>query len=158
MKRSNKMTHNGLNFFAAFILIVGVLLTFSSAEAVTPINNSPGVTLKGYDAVAYFTKGKPIKGSKEYEVDWMGAKWHFSSAENRELFAKNPGKYAPQYGGYCAYAVSQGVTADIDPMAWKIVNGNLYLNLSLAVARIWRKDIPGYIEKADKNWPKLKDK
>ncbi len=156
MKNSNKMTHNGLNFFAAFILIVGVLLAFSSAEAVTPINNSPGATLKGYDAVAYFTEGKPVKGNKRYEYDWMGAKWHFSSAENRDLFAKNPGQYAPKYGGYCAYAVSQGVTADIDPMAWKIVDGNLYLNLSQAVARIWSKDIPGYIAKADKNWPKLR--
>ncbi len=89
----------------------------------------------------------------------MGDKWHFSSAENRDLFAKNPEKYAPQYGGYCAYGAALGVTTISDPLAWKIVDGKLYLNVSHAVASwIWEKDIPGYIAKADKNWPALVDK
>lgn len=158
MESSKKEVHNGLKSFVSFALIASVLLAFSSAYAVPSVNNAPGVTLKGYDTVGYFTQGKPVKGSKQYEYEWMGAKWHFSSAENRDLFAKNPEKYAPQYGGYCAYAVSQGVTADIDPEAWKIVNGKLYLNLSQSVAKIWSKDIPGYIAKADKNWPTLRDK
>ncbi len=155
MRSIKKSTHNGLKLFVTLVVVIGVLLTVSPAGAVTPINNAPGVTIKGYDPVAYFTKGKPVKGSEQYEYNWMGAKWHFSSAENLDLFANNPEKYAPQYGNYCAYAVSQGVTADIDPMAWKIVNGKLYLNLSQGVARIWAKDIPGYIAKADKNWPRL---
>ena len=155
MRSIKKSAHNGLKLFVTLVVVVGVLLTVSPAGGVPPINNAPGVIIKGYDPVAYFTKGKPVKGSEQHEYTWMGAKWHFSSAENRALFANNPEKYAPQYGSYCAYAVSQGVTADIDPMAWKIVNGKLYLNLSQGVARIWEKDIPGYIAKADKNWPSL---
>ncbi len=145
--------------FIALAIIASALLYFSPAYAVSPINTTwlGGVAVKGYDPVAYFTEGKPVKGNGKYEYEWMGAKWRFSSAENRDLFTKNPEKYAPQYGGYCAYAVSQGVTADIDPTAWKIVDGKLYLNLSHSVARIWKKDIPGYIALADKNWPKLKD-
>ncbi len=144
--------------FIASSLLVGLLLTVSPAHAVPPINHAPGVTLKGYDAVAYFTEGKPVKGSKKYEYEWMGASWYFSSTENRDRFVKSPERYSPQYGGYCAYAVSQGITADIDPKAWKIVEGKLYLNLSPGVARIWERDVPGYITKANKNWPTLKDK
>jgi YHS domain-containing protein len=156
---NNKAMHpNALKFFITLAIIVSTLLAFSQAYAVSPINDSPGVTLKGYDTVAYFTEGKPVKGSQQYEYVWMGAKWRFSSATNRGLFAKNPEKYAPQYGGYCAYAVAQGVTADIDPTAWNIVDGKLYLNLSHSVARLWMRDIPGYIAKGDKNWPSLVDK
>ncbi len=142
----------------AFLLLVGLIFAVSPVHAVPPINHAPEVTLKGYDAVAYFTASKPVKGNKKFEYEWMGAKWRFSSAENRALFESDPEKYAPQYGGYCAYAVSQGITADIDPSAWKIVDGKLYLNLSPGVARIWERDIPGYIVKANKNWPTLKDK
>ena len=142
----------------AFLLLVCLIFAVSPVHAVPPINHAPEVTLKGYDAVAYFTASKPVKGNKKFEYEWMGAKWRFSSAENRALFESDPEKYAPQYGGYCAYAVSQGITADIDPSAWKIVDGKLYLNLSPGVARIWERDIPGYIVKANKNWPTLKDK
>ena len=112
--------------------------------------------IKGYDPVAYFTEGRPVKGSGEFEYEWMGADWRFASAENRNAFAADPEKYAPQYGGYCAYAVSQGTTADIDPEAWKIVDGRLYLNLSRDVQTIWERDVPGYIQRADANWPKIR--
>ena len=142
----------------AFSVLVGLLLALPPAHAVPSINHAPGVTLKGYDVVAYFTEGKPVKGSKKYKYEWMGARWYFSSAENRALFTKDPERYSPQYGEYCAYVVSQGITADIDPKAWKVVEGKLYLNLSSGVARIWERDIPGYIAKATKNWPTLKDK
>jgi YHS domain-containing protein len=142
----------------AFSLLVGILFALSPAYAVPPLNKTAGVTVHGYDAVAYFTEGKPVKGTGRFGYKWMGAKWLFSSAENRDSFVKSPEKFAPQYGGYCAYAVSQGITADIDPKAWKIVEGKLYLNLSPGVARIWERDIPGYIVKANKNWPTLKDK
>jgi YHS domain-containing protein len=131
-------------------------LTLSPAFAIEPINKTPGgVAIKGYDPVAYFIDRKPLRGSEEFEYVWMGAKWHFSSAEHRDLFIKDPEKYAPKYGGYCAYAVSRGSTADIDPEAWNIVTGKLYLNLSKKIRDKWSKDIPGYIKKADENWPNI---
>ena len=85
----------------------------------------------------------------------MGAKWYFASAANRDAFAKNSQKYAPQFGGYCAWAVSQGYTAGIDPEAWKIVDGKLYLNYSKSVQKMWEQDVPGNIRKGNENWPKL---
>ena len=128
----------------------------SPARAIEPVNKtSDGVAIKGYDPVAYFINGKPVKGSRESGHVWMGAKWYFSNAEHRDLFIKNPEKYAPKYGGYCAYAVSVGTTADIDPEQWNIVAGKLYLNLSKKIRDKWSKDIPGNIKKADENWPNI---
>jgi YHS domain-containing protein len=135
------------------ILIFGTGLLLTGADK-NPINvNKKGIAIKGYDPVAYFTKGDPVKGSAEYQHEWNSAIWYFSSAEHRDMFIAEPEKYAPQYGGYCAYAVSQDETANIDPKSWKIVDGKLYLNLNKRIHRKWEKDIPGYIEKADKNWP-----
>ena len=98
---------------------------------------------------------KTVKGKKDFSRKWKGATWYFSSAQNRDLFRDNPEKYAPKYGGYCAYAVSQGYTASIVPEAWRIVDGKLYLNYSKGVQQTWEQDIPGYIKLADKNWPRL---
>jgi hypothetical protein len=140
------------------ILIMAVfnLLTLSPAFAIESVNKtSDGVAIKGYDPVAYFTDRKPVKGSKDFEYVWEGAKWRFSNAGHKDLFIKDPDKYAPRYGGYCAYAVSQGTTADIDPDAWNIVDGRLYLNLSKRIKDKWSKDIPGYIKKADEKWPTI---
>ena len=109
--------------------------------------------IHGYDPVAYFTDGKPVMGKDEFEFDWGGAKWHFATAEHRDAFKGAPEKYSPQYGGYCAYAVSQGHVADIDPNSWSIVDGKLYLNYDADVQKKWKMDIPGYVMKADKNWP-----
>ena len=135
------------------ILILGTGLMLSGADK-NPVNvDKKGIAIKGYDPVAYFTEGEPVKGSAEFQHEWNSAIWHFSSAEHRDMFKAEPEKYAPQYGGYCAYAVSQGKTANIDPDAWKIVDGKLYLNLNKRIHRKWEKDIPGYIKKADKNWP-----
>lgn len=114
--------------------------------------------LKGYDPVAYFTAGRATKGLEEFEHQWMGAKFRFASQENFALFKKEPEKYAPQYGGYCAYAVSQGYTASVDPEAWDIVSGKLYLNYSKAVQKKWREKRDEYIISADKNWTALKAK
>jgi YHS domain-containing protein len=114
-----------------------------------------GVALKGHDSVAYFTESKPVKGSASLAQEWNGAVWHFSTEENQRLFAANPAQYAPQYGGYCSWAVSKGYTADIDPAAWKIVDGKLYLNYSKSVQQMWEKDLRARIEAADKNWPML---
>ena len=91
-------------------------------------------------------------------MEYDGAVWRFASAENREAFAANPVQYAPQYGGYCAWAVSQGYTASTDPEAWRIVDGKLYLNYSRSVQQKWEQDIPGNITAGDANWPKVLDK
>lgn len=125
-------------------------------HAEKPVNTTfTGVAIKGYDPVAYFTESKPIKGSSDHAFDWNGAEWRFASAANRDLFKADPVKYAPQFGGYCAWAVSRGYTAGIDPEAWKVVNGRLYLNYSAKVQAQWAEDIPGNIAKAEENWPKI---
>ena len=140
-------------FLLIMILILGTGLMLSGADK-NPVNvDKKGIAIKGYDPVAYFTKGEPVKGSSEFQHNWNSAIWNFSSVDHRDMFKAEPEKYAPQYGGYCAYAVSQGETANIDPKSWKIVDGKLYLNLNKRIHRKWEKDIPGYIKKADKNWP-----
>jgi YHS domain-containing protein len=140
-----------ITLLAASLLALPVL-----AEAVAPVY-SPflGGAIRGYDPVAYFTEGRPLEGKRAFSLKWKGATWYFSSAKHRDMFQANPEKYAPQYGGYCAYAVSQGYTASIDPEAWKIVDGKLYLNYSKSVKELWEKDIPGHIKHADRNWPKI---
>jgi YHS domain-containing protein len=107
----------------------------------------------GYDAVAYFKAGKPVQGNAQFETAYKGATWRFASKANLDAFRANPTAFAPQYGGYCAWAVSQGYTASGDPQYWKIVNGKLYLNYDQSVQVKWEKDIPGFIAKADRNWP-----
>jgi YHS domain-containing protein len=109
----------------------------------------------GYDAVAYFKSGKPVEGSKSFEHTYKGATWRFANADNLAAFKAEPDKYAPQYGGYCAWAASQGYTAKGDPKAWKIVNGKLYLNYNLDIQKKWEADIPGFIAKGDTNWPSV---
>ena len=111
--------------------------------------------VSGYDSVAYFTESKPVKGDAKFTHAYAGAEWRFVSAENRDKFAANPEKYAPQYGGYCAWAVSEGNTASADPMRWKIVNDKLYLNYDADIQKKWEMSIPENIKKADKNWPKV---
>ena len=144
----------------AFTLLLSAVCRLAGrlpAAALSPVNKTifGGVAIDGYDPVAYFTDGKPVEGSKEFVFDWNGATWRFASAAHRELFVQAPEKYAPQYGGYCAWAVSQGYTAGIDPEAWKIENGRLFLNYSLEVQKKWAADIPGNVAKGDANWPKL---
>lgn len=148
--------------FVAWVVVLVCLMGLSTAgpvEAKSKINKSffGGVAMEGYDPVAYFTAGRPIEGRKEFTVKWMEATWRFSSAENKALFEQDPAKYAPQYGGYCAWAVAQGHTAGIDPQAWKIVEGKLYLNYNLEIQKKWEADIPGNIKKADANWPGVLD-
>ncbi|MEL8056163.1 MAG: YHS domain-containing (seleno)protein [Pseudomonadota bacterium] len=109
--------------------------------------------LQGYDTVAYFTDGAPKKGSKEFSTDYKGAEFRFSSAENLALFTADPAEYAPQYGGYCAWAVSQGNTAPGDAERWAIVDGKLYLNYNKSIQKKWDADRAGFIEKADTEWP-----
>lgn len=111
------------------------------------------VAVGGYDPVAYFTDNKPVKGDSRFSTGYQGVQWHFASAANRDRFIAAPERYAPQYGGYCAWAVSEGSTASADPRLWKIVEGKLYLNYDADVQKKWEADMAGHIRKADKNWP-----
>ena len=113
------------------------------------------LALGGHDPVAYFNEGKPVKGDARFELEHMGAKWLFATAANRDAFKAAPERYAPQYGGYCAWAISQGKTASGDPQFWKIVDNKLYLNFSADVQKTWEKDIPGYIQRANTRWPSV---
>lgn len=112
-----------------------------------------GIAINGYDPVAYFTQGGARKGSKSHEADYKGATFRFASDENRQLFLSDPEKYAPQYGGYCAWAVAQGYTASTDPQAWSIENDKLYLNYSLRVRSQWEVNPRENIIRGDQNWP-----
>ncbi len=133
--------------------VMGLFLLMPWAYAKQPVFETRAGAIRGYDAVAYFTENKPVKGSDRHSLDWNGATWYFASADNRSRFKADPGKYAPQYGGYCAWAVANGYTASTDPAAWRIVNGKLYLNYSVGVREKWSQDIPGNIARGDKNWP-----
>ena len=140
------------------IAVTLLLLSIAAAaHAVEPVNRSrfTRVAVEGYDVVAYFTQGKAVEGDSDFTHEWNGAKWRFASAAHRDAFAKEPGKYAPQYGGYCAFGVSRGYAVGIDPEAWKIVDGKLYLNYDADVQKTWLGDVPGHIRKADANWQKI---
>lgn len=109
----------------------------------------------GYDVVAYFTQDAAIEGSKKFKSEYMGAEFRFASLEHKTTFDADPASYAPQYGGHCAYAVSQGYTASGDPEQWTIVEGKLYLNYNKQTLITWRTDTAGFIKLADQNWPGL---
>jgi len=135
-------------------IFLAMCLTVSAQQNEIFVKDNAAIS--GYDAVAYFKEGKPVMGSTEFSVTYKGASWLFASKANADLFKANPEKYEPQYGGYCAYGCSQGHKAKTNPDAWTIVNGKLYLNYNTDVKAKWSKDQPGYIKKADANWPKVK--
>lgn len=138
------------------IYLTFFLLACTRTDGLDPVNKAPtDLALKGYDAVAYFKEAKPVPGNERYQHSWNGARWLFASEENRDAFARNPEQYAPQYGGYCSYAVSHGYTANGDPEAWKVVDGKLYLNYNREVRQLWEQDIPGNIAKGNGNWPEF---
>ena len=145
----------GYKYTLVSLFLILAALSCIKTSSITPVNSAGGVAIKGYDPVAYFTEQRPVKGSTGFECLWNGAKWQFASAEHRDLFKADPEKYAPKYGGYCAYSVSQGKTADIDPEAWTVFEGRLYLNLNKDVQRLWEKDMVEYIRQADENWPRM---
>lgn len=129
----------------------------AALAAKPPIFTAPfsKVAAGGYDVVAYFTVGRPTPGVDAFQMQWKGATWKFSSAANLAKFKANPAAYAPQYGGYCAWAVANGYTAKGDPKHWKIVGGKLYLNYDAGIQAKWNKDVPGFIAKGNANWPKV---
>lgn len=148
-------------FSLSLLAIVAFFSALSSAivsAAEPPINTltnssvwakKTGIAILGYDTVAYFTQGKPVKGSDKFVTDWMGAKWKFSSQNNLDLFKADPTKYAPQYGGYCAYGVAKKDLVKIEADQFTIRNGKLYLNYDADIQKDWLKDPDGYIKKAD---------
>ena len=140
------------------LLLLGtIILSFNSqAWSADHVFNQGGIAIRGYDPVAYFTEDMPVKGDPSNVHQWMGTTWQFANKANLDSFKNNPEKYAPQYGGYCAYAAAKDSIAPTDPDAWTIYDDKLYLNYSTSIRKRWLKDKNGYIKSADKNWPGLK--
>jgi YHS domain-containing protein len=137
---------------ALFIGSATSALGDSSKTPVAPVNATEGIGVKGHDPVAYFVNGRPIKGAEQYSFVWKGVTYRFASEDNLNLFKADPAKYLPQYGGYCAYAMSIDRIADIDPTEWAIVAGKLYLNNNLFSQTLWSLNKNGRIASANRNW------
>ena len=137
------------------LVLAAAHLAAQSTASRTIYNSTRGVALDGYDVVAYYTEGRPVKGSPAFTHTWEQTTWRFASAAHRDAFAAAPEKYAPQFGGFCAYGVSRGYAVDIDPNAWTIVEGRLYLNYSKSVRRTWDQDRATFIQRAEANWPAI---
>ncbi|WP_417671396.1 YHS domain-containing (seleno)protein [Roseibium sp.] len=142
---------------ASIVLAAGLMSGAAMADEVTTFVKDHAA-IGGTDPVAYFTQGKPVKGSDEFTVVYDDVTWKFSSAENRDMFKADPAKYAPQYGGFCAFGASKGFKVPVVPDAWKIVDGKLYLNNSKAVQQRFEADTQGIIHDATLNWEIIKDK
>ncbi|PSW18307.1 hypothetical protein C9I98_16525 [Photobacterium sanctipauli] len=145
---------NYLRLMAATV-ILGFSASVLSADIDVSADNND-LAIKGYDPVAYFTDGKAVQGDKAFTAVHKNAIYQFSNAANRDAFKADPEKYAPQYGGYCAFGVAMGKKFETDPNAWKVVDNKLYLNLDASVQKRWLEDVPGYIETADTNWVNIK--
>lgn len=147
-------------------LINKILLIFFFASIFSGVSNgiaadtssAGNVAIKGYDPVAYFLENKAVRGDQLQNAQWHNLTWYFQSKKHRDLFTTDPEKYAPQYDGFCAWALTESRKAITDPEVWKIVDGRLYLNCSLTAYDKWSRDIPGNINKADANWENLKRK
>lgn len=151
-------------FAAATIGVVTMLLAaacatepghISATDPVPGLHAPQGLAVHGYDTVAYFSDQRPIEGSPAFVQRWHGAEWRFVSREHQQAFAANPDHYAPQYGSYCAFAVSRGTTADGDPQQWAVVGDRLYLNNNAFAKALWERDRQGNIAAGDINWPLL---
>ncbi|MEO5999656.1 MAG: YHS domain-containing (seleno)protein [Chitinophagaceae bacterium] len=139
-------------------VLISVIVLTSHAQSPSAYCNQDGVAIKGFDPVAYFTDNAATEGDKKFSFTWQGSEWHFKNEANMEAFKKDPAKYAPQFGGYCAYGASQDHKSPTDPKAFTILDSKLYLNYNPKVKEVWIKDTKGYIQKADSNWVHLKDK
>lgn len=140
------------------LLFAGLLacLAFAGFAGAGEYFEKDGVAIRGYDPVAFFTQDQAVKGSAKFAAEHEGSVFHFASQANRDAFVANPARYAPQYGGYCAFGTASGYKAAIDPQAFTIVAGKLYLNYNEDVRRQWSKDIPGMVSKADRQWPEVR--
>jgi YHS domain-containing protein len=159
MKRA-PLTIAALLSFATVVLgtVSDPAAAFSDTSPAAVNLDRAALALRGYDPVAYFTIGKPTPGKAEFTAVHEGATYRFASAEHRDAFGKEPAKYAPQYGGFCAWAAAQGYKADADPTAWKVVDGRLFVNYNVSVQRGWNADAAGLIKKADVKWSTIASK
>lgn len=151
-----------INFVRAAVSILIALLASTATvrpvtadEAMRVNTGSNNVAIKGYDPVAYFTEGQPTKGRPDVAYSWNGAQWQFANAAHRDMFAASPERYAPQFGGFCSMAMTRSKIADVDPEAWTIVDGKLYLNFSKPVREKFRQNARGNIKNAEENWKKI---
>ncbi|MEM6266208.1 MAG: YHS domain-containing (seleno)protein [Pseudomonadota bacterium] len=150
-----KLTHLGLAL-AALAAPLAIAIPAHADGGVFVGVEGETIAVSGYDTVSYFQGGgMPVKGDARYTVDYNGAQWHFSSQANADTFKANPARYAPQYGGHCAWAMSRGSLAPGDPTLYKVVDGKLYLNFNENVQQTWLSDIPGFIAKSDPAWVKI---
>ena len=142
-----------------YCLLAFLLVWVTPTHASEPLNTTVfgNLAVDGYDAVAYFTAGRAVKGRKQISHEWRDARWRFASEENLSEFKSSPEKYAPQYGGYCAYAMADNRKVDIDPDAFTVSDGELYLNYSKKVRVVWLENQERYIREADQNWSKLQN-
>ena len=142
-------------------ILIAALLLFSTVNLFaqrSEIFVKAGSAINGYDAVAYFKEAKPVKGQDAFSYKWKASNWLFTSQQNLDSFKLDPEKFAPQFGGYCAYGMSEAYKAPTDPTAFTIVENKLYLNYNSRVKEIWSKDMPKRIEDANGHWEKIKDK
>lgn len=128
----------------------------NTSKEITEVFITPDGAVNGYDVVAYFKENKPVKGDKKFEYRWKDASWYFASEANLNEFKMAPEKYAPQYGGYCAFGTANGKKAKTEPETWAIVDGKLYLNFDDDVKEKWMKDQHNFIQAADRNWSEVK--
>lgn len=135
------------------VILLVVIAGHSAAQR--DVFSSDGIAIRGYDPVAYFKESAPVKGSKDFSYTWQGVQWNFKDAANLVLFKSNPEKYSPQFGGYCAYGVSEDHKSPTEPAAFTIVDDKLYLNYSLKVKELWIKDTSGRIKKGETYWASL---
>jgi YHS domain-containing protein len=151
-EKTSSMKNTIKQILAALQLLLTSLPVFAQTDEKAPVYATSRGAIDGYDPVAYFTEQTPTKGSTAFSLEWKGATWYFATENNRTLFRQNPEKYAPQYGGWCAYGWSQGYPAKIDPTAWTIVDQKLYLNYNARIQKQWLKKQTEFIEAANRNY------
>lgn len=144
---------------AVAVVAAGITMAVPAWAAGPEVNATvTGLALRGYDPVSYFTDNKPVLGDFTITAEHEGATYRFTSEAHKAMFEKDPARYLPQYGGFCAFGTAQGYKVDGDPNVWKVVDNKLYLNLAPAVAERWVQDIPGYVKSANYNWMSIRDK
>ena len=143
--------------FLSALVILAAFSTIATAKELVNVDRG-GIAIQGYDPVAFFTDDRPVKGNPQFQSEYHGAKYYFASSEHKAAFDKEPAKYEPQFGGYCAYGASRGHTAPIKIEAWQIVNGRLLMQYDLGVKDDFNKDQQNNLGKADRNWPGLVEK
>lgn len=149
--------HALVKVFGLFLVLSLGLISFVNADKRIYTGFLSNKAVGGYDSVAYFSDSKAVKGISNFSTEYQGATWYFSNQKNLNKFLSAPEKFAPQYGGYCAWAVSQGNTAKGDPLIWTVHKEKLYLNYNKSINQKWLKDKEFLIIQANKNWPGVID-